>query len=284
NSELIADLDPDLRGRVHLVTHDPDEREKLSYLAASDEAKPIYLNRLICDADFVLTIGCERVPESLGYHGVSATLFPTFADAKTVQRYRSPPNIESPVQQKRLRKQADAARWLLGSSFTVQVVPGADDTVLGIVAGEVEAVREAAAKLCGEAWSFEVGQPVDLVVASITGGPSEQTWDNVARALSAALRVVSADGAIALCTELEQAPGPAMQYLASSDDRQHAVRDIIKEQPVDALPALQLLRAINHGPVYLLSRLDENLVEELGMAAISGAEQLARLARRAGSG
>jgi nickel-dependent lactate racemase len=278
--ELIEDLDAGVRGRVQLIVHDPSDREKLSYLAATDEAKPIYLNRLICDADLVLTVGCQRVPESLGYHGVSSTLFPTFSDAKTVQRYRSPAIVESPVQQRRLQRQADQARWLLGSAFTVQVVPGADNSVLHVVAGEVEAVRGQAGKLCAEAWRYEVPQRADLVVASVTGQSSDQTWDNVARALAAAMRVVAPDGVIALCTDLEEGPGPALQHLAGAENRERAVREIIKEQPADALPAMQLMHALEHGPVYLLSRLDDALVEELGMAAISEPQQLARLTRR----
>jgi nickel-dependent lactate racemase len=268
---------------VHFIVHDPADREKLSYLAASDEAKPIYLNRLICDADLVLTVGCERLSESLGYHGISSSLFPTFSDAKTVQRYRSPAIVESPVQNRRLSRQADQARWLLGSQFVIQVVPGPGDSVLHVVAGLVESVRRRAAELCSEAWSVETPQRADLVITTLTGKPNEQTWDNVARALSAAMRVVNPDGAIVVCSDLEDPPGPAMQYMASSDDREHAVRDIIKEQPVDALPAMQLMLALENGPVYLLSRLDESLVEDLGMAAISDPEQVARLTRRAKS-
>jgi nickel-dependent lactate racemase len=223
------------------------------------------------------------VPESLGYHGVSSTLFPTFSDAKTVQRYRSPAVVESPVQQKRLQRQADQARWLLGAPFTVQVVPGTDDEVLHVVAGEVDAVQKKATELCAKAWSYEAPQRADLVVASVTGEPGQQSWENVARALAAAMRVVNSEGAIALCTDLEQRPGPAMQYLASAEDREHAVREIVKEQPADALPAVQLMHALQNGPVYLLSRLDESLVEDLGMAAITDAEQIARLTKRSHS-
>jgi nickel-dependent lactate racemase len=268
---------------VHFLVHDPADKEKLSYLAASDEAKPIYLNRLICDADLVLTIGCERLGESLGYHGINSSLFPTFSDAKTVQRYRSPAIVESPVQNNRLSRQADQARWLLGSQFAIQVVPGPGDSVLHVIAGQVESVGRRAAQLCSQAWTVEAPQRADLVVTSLTGQPNEQTWDNFARALSAAMRVVNADGAIVVCTDLELPPGPAMQYLASSDDREHAVRDIIKEQPPDALPAMQLMHALEKGPVYLLSRLDESQVEDLGMAAISDPQQVARLIRRAKS-
>jgi len=270
-------LDEDLHASVQLATHDPADRGQLSYLGATHEGKPIYVNRLIYDADLVITIGCLRLEESLGYHGVSGSLFPTFSDSKSLQRYRSPAAVESPVQHKRLSKEADEVLWQLGAMFTVQVVPGAGEDVLHVLAGETAAVFAHGKQLCAAAWSFEVPRRASLVVAGIEGDASQQTWENVARALSAALRAVATDGSIALCTDLTENLGPALQQLAAADDRQAALRRIIKERPGDALPATQLLHALERGRVYLLSRLQENVVEELGIAPVSNPEQLARL-------
>ena len=51
---------------------------------------------------------------------------------------------------------------------------------------------------------------VGLVVATLTGGTQAQTWANVGRALEAADGVLAEDGAIAICTNLEEKPGQSL--------------------------------------------------------------------------
>src|SRR6185295_38315 len=88
------------------------------------------------------------------------------------------------------------------------------------------------------------------------------------------------DGAIAICTDLDKGLGPAMQQIAGADNPHEALRQISKERAEDALPASQLLHILAHNKVYLLSRLDESVVEELGVAPVAGPEQIARLTSR----
>jgi len=273
-------LPPEIQDEINLELHDPTHRDRLSYLAASSEAKPIYVNRAIHEADLVVPISCLRLEQSLGYHGVSGGVFPAFSDQKTLERYRSPNSLASAVQRKRLRKEADDASWLLGVSFTIQVVPGAGEQVLHVLAGAPQSVIREGQKLCEAAWSYKVPSRASLVVASIEGDSSQQTWENVGRALSSAARAMADDGAIALCTNLEEGPGPALRFIAQTDDPPAALRQIAKERPSDALPATELLHALERGRVYLLSKLEESVVEGLGIAAVDDPNQIARLAQR----
>jgi hypothetical protein len=91
---------------------------------------------------------------------------------------------------------------------------------------------------------------------------------------------VAAEGAIALCTELEAAPGPSLMRLAEARDLEAALAEINHDQSFDSAAAAQLGRALQKGPVYLLSGLDDEIIEQLGMAPVSGAEQIVRLVRR----
>ena len=52
------------------------------------------------------------------------------------------------------------------------------------------------------------------------------------------------------------------------------------DSAVDSVPAWHLARALQRGPVYFLSQLDDELVEEMGLAPVSSLDQLARLARQ----
>ena len=273
---------PDVwRDDVALEIHAPELSGKLALLGSSREGRPIYLNRTLLDADLVVPLGCLRCEGSLGYHGQYGGLYPTFSDEKTRQRFRKPRAGEGGRNgSARQRAEIDEIGWLLGTQFTVQVLPGPRDEWLDVLAGEIRHVFELGARRCAAAWTYRVPRRASLVVAALSGGPAQQTWDNLGRALAAASEAVAPGGAIAICTELAVEPGPAVASLANIDDLETALRRIRREANADALPAGELARTLEHAKIYLLSRLDESTVEDLGMAAVADAREIERLARR----
>jgi nickel-dependent lactate racemase len=276
-AEPFAALSDALPAKINSILHDPLSRDSLGYLAAAADGKPIYINRAIHDADLVISIGCLRPADSLGSHGINSGVFPTFSDAASLSRYQSPQATAGP-ERARLIKQADEVSWLLGLQFTIQVVPGAGSDVLHVLAGDLNAVVREGNRLCDEAWRSEVPERASLVVVTIEGA-EHQTWDSVGRALSAASRAVSSDGAVAICADLAERPGAALQQIIGADDLDEALRELAKHPPSGALAAGELVHALRRGKVYLVSRLEEDLVEEMGISPLP-AGQLSRIAAR----
>ena len=269
------------RGRIALLTHEPHNRERLAYLTATAAGEPILLNRALVDADLVLPIGCFHGGPVGGYRGIHGSLYPTFSDQRTLQRFRAPGSLQTDGRHdQRLVDEVNEVGWLLGIVITIQVVPGPGDRILHVLAGDVNAVDRRAGQLYEAAWHWSVPGRADLVVAAIEGSAVQQTWHNLGRALAAAAPVVADGGAIAVCCELATQPGPALQRLAAARSREAELRRINKDRPVDTLCATELANALRRGRVYLLSRLDESLIEQLDIAPVAGADELARLARR----
>ena len=276
--ELLPEL---WRDEVALEVHRPDTAESLSLLASSRDGKPVYLNRTLLDADLVIPIGCLRHEPTIGYFGQYGGLYPTFADTKAQERFRKlQPPKKTRKSTKTAREEIDEVGWLLGTQFTVQALPGAAGRLLRVLAGEIPAVFRLGQAHYDSAWCCSVPCRASLVVASLAGGPDQQTWENLARALSAASQVLANGGAIALCTQLATEPGPAVSSLSQADDLEEALNRLRHDSAEDALLASELVRAMEQGRVYLLSRLDESLVEDLGMAPINDPEDVGRLARR----
>jgi nickel-dependent lactate racemase len=275
-------LSEDVRLRVTLLTHDPANRQQLAYLAAAEDGTPILLNRAIVEADVVLPVGCLGDRRAVDYHGIHAAVCPTFSDQRTLMRLCSPDLLKLRTGRRRQRlKFCNDVGWLLGVSFTIQVVPGPGEGVLHVLAGEVGAVRRRGRELYERAWVGSVPRRASLVVAALSGGAPRQTWHDVGRALAAATALVEEGGAIALCCDLAAEPGPAIRQLADSRSRRAALCRIRKDRPEDALAAMQLAGALDRAEmVYLLSRLDDALVEQLDMAPLARPAELARLARR----
>jgi nickel-dependent lactate racemase len=277
SDDLLSLLPDDVRDSIVTTLHDPSDRGAMGYVAAAANGDPIYINRAIYDADLAITIGTLRLESSLGNHGIYSGVFPTFSDTATLNRYRSLRACE-PKEHERLCKAADEAGWLVGTPFTIQVVPGPGDTILRILAGETRAVFREGARQCDETWSQAIPRRADLVIGTIAGR-QQQTWENVARALADAAHSVREGGAIAICTDLANEPGDALKRVAGADDPGAALGAIGKYKPRDLPAAAEIVRALDRGKVYLLSRLNEELVENLGLLPVE-ASQLSRLASR----
>ena len=270
-----------LAARIGLPAHDPTDRRELAYLAANKAGDPILISRALHEADLVLPIGCLLDGATAGYYGIHTAIFPTYSDQKTAQRFRSPGSLEANGScKRRLVGEVDEVAWLLGVNFTIQLVPAGGVSVLHVLAGRSESVCRTGRRLYHDAWSCPVQRRAALVVAAVEGDSSRQTWQQFGRALDAAVSLVEDGGSIAVCCDLAEAPGAAIQRMVGTRSRKAALRRIRKDRPPDALPAAQLARALERGKVYLLSRLDPALVDALDMICLEAPDELARLARQ----
>ena len=277
-------MDPAVREHIGLDVHDPDNRADLAYLAASESGRPILISRTLHDADLVLPVGGVLHTAVAGYFGIHSGIFPTFADSDTLSRFRSLGSLaRSGSYKQALVDEVDEAAWLLGIHFTIQLLPADGFGVLEVLAGQCEAVRRRAHRRYEAVWRQPNHVPqTDLVVAGLAGAAGTQTWQNVGRALENAGRLVSDGGAIAVCCELADAPGPGVQCVARAESHRAGLQEIRQRRPVDALPAAQLARALDRCTVYLLSRLEPEVVEDLDMVPIGSPAELARLTRQYG--
>lgn len=288
DENLQEQLPAELKRQVQWLKHDSSDRDSLAFVTTLAAGHPVHVNRALSDADMVIPIGTLRQEASLGNLGAYGVLYPGFCDEATQQRYRAASSVESPAkskrgQWKRKRDEAREASWLLGATFTIQVVPAGGGDLLHVLAGEIAAVDAEGRRLCEAAWTYSIPRRGSLVVASIEGDQRDQTWENVGRAIAAAMRVVHAEGAIAICTELQSEPGPSLQRVMGADgdiNSDAVMQEIRRDRSADAVPASQLVQALRRAHVYLLSGLDDDVVERLGMAPVADSSEIARLASR----
>jgi hypothetical protein len=160
------------------------------------------------------------------------------------------------------------------------VIPGSGESVANVLAGEPTAVAEKSAELSRERWLLESPQQVNLVIATVTGGPESQNWANVGRALATAEPLTTERGAVAICSNLSEPPGHSLGRLIGNADLEAAERKILHDHDADRFAAWQVAKALQRGPVYFLSQLDAEMVEDLGLAPIEDIVELVRLAAR----
>jgi hypothetical protein len=119
-----------------------------------------------------------------------------------------------------------------------------------------------------------------LVIATVTGGAEAQTWNNVGRALATAERLAAEGGAVAICSNLDQPPGESLGRLIGADDLADTQRRLLRDHADDSWPAWLIARALQRGPVYFLSQLSTETIEDMGLAPVADIAELMRLAGR----
>jgi len=261
-----------------LVVHDPTDEKTTSIVGVTKAGQPLRLNRMLCDADLVLSIGAclpesgtDRPCDSFG------GLFPIFSDQETIDRYRAPIAAESKVIRSQRQNEINESGWLLGVGLTVQVVPSPSEGIAAVLAGEPRLVAKIASDEYRRIWAPRVDTLGDLVIATLTGDVSQQTWENVGRALEAATHVVEPGSPMVISTELAEPPGPSLGRLAGVESSPEVERELMRDRFADSWAALGLSRALAQGPVYFRSRLRSEMVESLGMTPWETEEELLRL-------
>ena len=277
DKQLLARLPNGVAERIRVVRHEPNNREALSFLGASKGDHPVYVNRTLCDASVVIPIGSHQSQDRFGCLGVHHSWFPTFADEETQSRFTKSLTSRSEKKIEKRKAECEEVAWMLGVQMLVQLVPAGNDQALRVLAGTPGAVWKLGHDLVESEWQVKVDRRASLVVAAIGGGPEQQTWENVVRAIDTALEAVEVDGTIAICCELKTKPGPALRRLAGAEDFAKADSDLQKKVSNDTLAASRLNHALQRARVYMLSRLEENDVEDLGIAYVSSPGEIAKL-------
>ncbi|PAY19565.1 hypothetical protein CKO51_10625 [Rhodopirellula sp. SM50] len=271
-------------GEHTVIPHQSDIRESLCYLAADVDAEPIYLNRALVDADFVLPIVAIR-PFNLSQRRDLTGVFPSLSDSATRTRFAD--KISSGVASSPAMKSgntiAEEVPWLLGVQLILGVTANSNGAAGEIHAGTLEALAKRITPTLRR--PDPVPPAAELVVAALDGDAQQQTWENVARAADAALAYALPDATIVIWSSLDQPPEGALLAIDHDDEdppetTQHG-DDSETLPPRDRFSELArtLKRVAEKHRLMLHSNLPREVVEPLGLGVIESPHELANLSR-----
>ena len=255
----------DFPAGVVVRRHDPSDREALAYLATTKAGRRVYLDREAVEADFLVPIGRVAADPRLGTWGPWGTLFPGLGDAES--------RVAVPGATDVLEEAAEVG-WLLGNLFQVAVIPGTRG-VSDVLAGASEAVLTTARDRVRDLWTLRVDRRPEAAIVGVgAGGTVESAW----RALATGAGLVRRGGKVIAMTTATGAIGRAVSRLAGSD---RPGPSLLKgaECEMDYPEARGLVEALDWADLYLLSDLDPDAVEDLGVVPLAKPSEALRLAR-----
>jgi hypothetical protein len=276
-------------GDIPVIHHRCDVRESLCYLAADVDAEPIYLNRALVEADFVLPIVAVR-PMNISERRDVTGVFPSLSDSATRARFgdKISSGAASDPAMKSGNTIAEEVPWLLGVQLIVAVTANSNGAAGEIHAGTVEAIAKRITPTLRR--PDPVPPPASLVVAALDGDQQQQTWQNVVRAAEAALAYAEPDATIVIWSSLDEPPQGALLAIDSGlgiDDPTERQSEQTDPSDSDGLPnwdrftelARRLQRVTEKHRVMLHSRLPREIVEPMGIGVIESSHELVNLSR-----
>ncbi len=232
---------------VRVIQHDPTDSNQMSYMMADRAGQPVYVNRILFDADVVVPVGLSDGIADMD------SVIPAFCDQETRKYFdRLGPD--------EYRALVRAANDQLGVFWQIRLVCGPGDQLVDVLVGLSQSVIDQSCRRGSEIWQVPSDNPVDLVLASLESSVA-QNWQNARRAILNADHAARQDAAIVLCTHLRERP-PADWPLR---------RD---EALIDDDEVTEVFRRRH---VYLASELAQDDAEQFGFGHISESAQIQKL-------
>ncbi|MFM7135874.1 MAG: hypothetical protein ACKO1M_02225 [Planctomycetota bacterium] len=261
---------------------DPAVESTTAYLAADAEARPLYVSRVLVDADVVVAVGRFAWDAALGGRSPEGELWPAFGRLE---------NRES-LARELARRGRDALvdwrgalhdiTWQLGVCASLRLVPGRGDTLHAACFGLPEEATRAA-RAAAAAWRPAIEEPADLAIATLAGDTTG--FGGVVRAIAAAARVTRPSGTIVVVAGPAATPGIVLTRARQGTPLGPLVREALASGDpaliADAVEARLLARCLGDRRVVLFSTLEEAAVEEIGFGHADDAGVVERLANRA---
>ena len=274
-------LPAEIRESFIWIRHDPYDTESdlCGYLANSTAGERLYLARELLEADVVISVGAIAFDSLLGYRGTNSAIYPALSDKDAVTKSKGQGHTElTPDNSRPLRQLADETAWLLGAQFTIQTVGSSRNMFSHVLAGAIESVFRRGCDLLNESWRVQLETRAEVVVAAVDA--KDATWSDIGSALSTARKLVTRDGWIVVLSDLAAPPQTGIKMIAASEDPDDAIKPLRLETPSDVIAATQFVNTINWaGRVFLLSRLNPDLVEDLFCAPMQKVDEVDRLLR-----
>ncbi len=260
---------------IRVIIHDPKHQESHAYVAASDSADPIYVQRELIDADVTIPIYCVRTadcPNASDMFGIA----PNFTDIATQNRWSLAWLEDNQTHLNQHSKLSLEVGWLAGIHFVIAVVPSVTGHVSQVLAGKPSEVFATGSR----DMSKSIDAQWDLVVAIVEGADHQQNWLSVARAAAQAEQLCSREGRIVVVCDVKKVTR-GVRDLARSDLINSTNQSLLKNNAEDAFPAA-IIRAVQQNrSVYLFSSINAAQTEALGLAYVGSAQTLQHLIEQA---
>ncbi len=171
-----------------VINHDPYDKNKLTYLGKSKRGVPIFLNKVVADADVRITTGGIEPHLFAGYSGGVKSISVGTAGEETIAATHSlRMTLEHPrtrlgvIKDNIFREFLTEVAMTVGIDFVVNVVQTGDKRLAKVTSGHPVQAFEEAVKTAVEMYEVAIPRAADVVL-SVPGYPKDRDLYQAVRA------------------------------------------------------------------------------------------------------
>jgi len=197
--------------RFAVVSHDATDKDKLVYKGKLPSGYDFWLNALVDEADFLITVGVVMPHYFAGFSGGRKSILPGVAGRETVQKNHArmvelmehlPPIRENPVSLEMIH----AAR-IAGVDFIVNVVVDDAGRLVEVVAGDLEKAWYKAVEVSESMYLTPIPRKAKVAIATASGYPRDINLYQSQKALDHADKATVDGGTVIIVAECRDGYG-----------------------------------------------------------------------------
>ncbi len=202
----------DLHG-IQTVTHNCDDTEQMRFLGVTSRGTPVWINRVVADADLIISIGCIEPHLIASFGGGYKNIVPGVAGRVTVAHNHGlncDPGtfnmVGQPMDRNPMRLDLEEASCMLGKTvWVVNAILNHCQQIVRVVAGDPIAAHRAGAEVSARLNGVKIPVPADVVITD--SHPMDQDMRQGLKALANTIRAVKPGGALITLVRAEEGMG-----------------------------------------------------------------------------
>jgi len=215
--ELKIILGRDILNKVKVVNHDAFNKKGLVYIGKTSRGTELEINKLVMDADRIITTGHIEPHEFAGFTGGRKSILPGVAGADSINNNHRLENLDHPkakigiLEGNPIHEDMLEAAKMVDVDFMVNVVLNSKKRITKVVAGDILEAHKCGVEFYRKYAQVEIGEPADIVITS-SGYPGDINFYQSVKLIVAAEPFVKEGGIIILLAECEAGFGTDLFY------------------------------------------------------------------------
>lgn len=269
--EYKAVLGEELCNRLKRASHNCMLANEMVAFGTTRRGVPIYINRIVAEADLVITTGLIAPHQSAGFSGGRKSIVPGVSGIETLTVHHSFPirpiePLMGKIEDNPFHEEALEGAKMVGVDFMVNTVQNSENKVLFAVAGDIEKAFYAGVELCKKVWGVLIDRLADVVIVSPGGYPRDIDLHQAQKAVAAGELAVKSDGVIILVAECMDGIGKFGAVLKRASSPAEVIENFKREgYTKDASSkAFMYARAMNNNKLIIVTdRIDHKELEQM---------------------
>lgn len=279
---------PEVTKRVRIVDHDSRNKDGLVYVGTTSRGTPVWLNRLVAEADKVIITGGIVYHSMAGFGGGRKAICPGVSGFETIQHNHklmlNPPQegggLKETVGCGKLRsnpmaEDMDEIAAMVNPSFMVNVILNDEGKIAKVVAGDYRKAFEEGCRIVEKFFSLKVREKADALFLSCGGFPKDIDLYQATKAVENSIGVLKEGGVVVLFAECPEGVGHNDFYriIYEFKTRREREEELWREFTIAKAVGYMLTLTCEKHRVILVSNFDPEEVLEMGMIPAKDARQ-----------